>query len=97
MRRLQRSGYLRALGTNTTYVAEALVSDENEKETYATVQDYDGMMYTVSKESVYAFLAEDEGEPASELLEEYTSLKEAKTSAYADVFKALRSVLKSLG
>ena len=82
---------------NTAFVAEARVKDMQRNEYFVTVQDYDGTEYTVAKESVYAFLAEDNGEPASEFLEEYTKLKDAKTSSFANVFMTLKSVLNKLG
>ena len=78
-------------------IAEAEVELKNGEEVYVTLQKYNGVECTVSKESVYAFLAEDGEEPASEFVEEYTSLKEAKASKYADVFKVLNSMLGKLG
>lgn len=79
-------------------VAEANVYDDDTgEEVFVTVQKYDGSEYTVAKESVYAFLAENAGEPAGEFLEEYTGAKEAEQSAYARVFKALAKTLSALG
>jgi hypothetical protein len=83
-------------GPETAYVAEAEV--ENCGETvYVTVQMYDGEECTVSKESVYAFLAEDDGEPASEFLEEYEELDVAiEESDYGEVFEKLGDAIDEL-
>lgn len=79
-------------------VAEAVVyDDETGDEVFVTVQDYEGMEYTVAEKSVYAFLAEDQGEPVSEFLEEYTKAEDAKKSAYAKVFDGLKKAMKVLG
>ena len=80
------------------YVAEAKVYDgeDEDEELYVTVQMYDGMEFTVSKQSVYACLAEDNGEPADEVLEEYEKLKDAKGSKYGKIFSALSTVVKTL-
>ena len=59
-------------------VAEAHVIDENGKDLYVTWQKFDGDGGTVSTESMYAFLAEHEGEPAQEFLEEYDNIEEAE-------------------
>ena len=83
---------------NCALVAEANVFDDDTgDEVFVTVQKYDGSEYTVAKESVYAFLAEDKGEPVEEFLEEYTSAAEAKKSAYAGVFESLKKALTALG
>lgn len=80
-------------------IAEAAVeSDSPNRDTvYVTVQEYDGTEYVVSKESLYAFFAEDGDEPAEVFMENYQTLKDAKTSAYAEVFMKLRRVMKMLG
>ena len=83
---------------NYALVAEANVFDDDTgDEVFVTVQKYDGSEYTVAKKSVYAFLAEDNGDPVEELLEEYTSATEAKKSAYAKVFESLKKTLAVLG
>ena len=83
---------------NYAVAAEAEVFDDSTGDTvYVTVQKYAGSEYTVSKESVYKFLAEDGEEPASEFMEEYTSAQEAKKSGYAPVFDSLKKVLSMLG
>ena len=78
------------------WVAEAVVNDGKNGELYVTVNFYDSEVYSVSKQSVYAFLAEDGDEPANELLEEYENYKGAKQSAYAEVFGQLRKVINML-
>lgn len=80
-------------------VAEAEVETDsaNRDTVYVTVQEYDGLEMTVSKESLYAFLAGNAKEPAGGFLEEYTTVKDAKASAYAEVFAKLRKVMKMLG
>ena len=77
-------------------VAEAEV-DVNGEVVYVLAQEYDTVELTVSKQSLYAFLAEDGTEPVVEFLEEYTAWKDAKASAYAPVFDKLKKVLKMLG
>ena len=77
-------------------VAEASV-DVGGKTLYVMAQEYDTVELTVSKQSLYAFLAEDGAEPAVEFLEEYTAWKDAKASEYAPVFDKLKKVLKMLG
>ena len=79
------------------WAAEARVNTGEGCEVFVTVNYYDTEVYSVSKQSVYAYLAEDGEEPANELLEEYASYKEAKESAYAEVFGQLRKVIKMLG
>lgn len=78
-------------------IAEAAVEEDDGSETYVMIQEYDGTEYTVSKESLYGYLAENGPEPVIEFLEEYTKLKDAKTSRYADVFAKLMKVVKMLG
>ena len=77
------------------YVVEAGVDLPDGSNVYVTVQDYDGMELTVSKESMYGFLVCNGEEPA-EFLEEYRTWKDAKGSAYAPVFEKLKKVLKML-
>lgn len=78
-------------------VAEAEIEDGGEK-LFVTLQKYDGVECTVSRESVYAFLAENGPAPEGEFLEEHTSVKAAKAeSKYGDVFKVLDSVMGKLG
>ena len=83
---------------NYAHVAEANVfDDETGDGVFVTVQKYDGSEYTVANKCVYAFLAENSGEPVEEFVEEYTSAAEAKKSAYAGVFEALKKTLSALG
>ena len=79
------------------WLAEALVNAGEGNEVFVTVNYYDTEVYSVSKQSLYAYLAEDSDEPEGELLEEYAEYKEAKQSTYADVFGQLRKVIKMLG
>lgn len=80
------------------YVAESVVYDDDTGDAvYVTVQEYDGLELTVAEKSVYAFLAEDSGEPVSEFLEEYETVRESRKSEYAGVFDKLRSVIAMLG
>ena len=77
------------------FVVEAGVDLPDGSDVYVTVQDYDGLEMTVSKESLYGFLVCDGEEPAG-FLEEYTAWKDAKASEYAPVFEKLKKVLKML-
>ena len=79
-------------------VAEAEVETDtpNRDTVYVTIQDYNGLDMTVSKQSMYAFLVVG-GEEPTEFLEEYTTLKDTKASAYADVFAKVRKAMKLLG
>lgn len=77
-------------------VAEAAV-EEDGKEVYVMIQEYDGTEYVVTDKSLYDFLAGDGDEPNAEFLEEHTTWKEAQGSAYAGVFKMLKGVMKKLG
>lgn len=79
------------------YVSEAMVETAEGETLYVMAQEYDTTEITVSKDSLYAFLAEDGDEPAVEFLEEYTTWKDAKASAYADVIAKLKKVLGMLG
>ena len=81
---------------NVAIVAEAVVKDGDEV-VYVTIQDYEGKEYTVSNESVYAFLAGERKTPVSEFTEEYLKWADAKGSAYAEVFEKLKKVMKMLG
>lgn len=76
-------------------IAEAVLF-ENGEEIFVTYQSYDTEEYTVSKDSVYNYMAEDVGDPA-EIDEEYTSLKEAKATRYGKVFAMLNRLVKKLG
>ena len=80
-------------------VAEAEVETDtpNRDTVYVTVQEYDGTEYVVGNESLYAFLAGNGAAPEGEFIEQYETLKDAKTSAYACVFEKLRKVMKMMG
>jgi len=78
-------------------VAEAEVEIENGEEVYVTAQEFDTLELTVSKQSLYAFLVGNAGEPADGFTEEYTAWKDAKASAYAEVFARLKKVMKMMG
>ena len=81
-------------------IAEAEVETDtpNRDTAYVTVQEYDGLDFSVSKKSMFDFIAGDGSEPAeSDFLEEYSTLKDAKASAYAEVFTKLRKVMKMIG
>ena len=80
-------------------IAEAEVETDtpNRDTVYVTVQEYDGTEYVVGEQSLYAFLASNGPAPEKEFLEEYRTLKDAKASAYAEVFAKLRKVMKMLG
>ena len=78
------------------WLAEALVKDKKGEERYAAVHYYDGEEYTVSRESVYDFLAGGGEEPASGFLEEYDDADDAEESDFAEVFEALRTVIEML-
>ena len=77
-------------------LAEAEVEADGET-VYVLAQSYDTLELTVSRKSLYAFLAEDGDAPEAAFLEEYTAWKDAKASAYAEVFEKLKKVLKMLG
>lgn len=80
-------------------IAEAEVETDNANRdtVYVTIQEYDGTEYVVGNESLYAFMAGNGKEPSGGFLEEYTSLKAAKASAYAEVFAKLRKVINMMG
>lgn len=80
-------------------VAEAEVETDNANRdtVYVTVQEYDGLEFVVGEQSLYAFLAANGPAPEKAFLEEYRTLKDAKASAYADVFAKLRKVMKMMG
>lgn len=77
-------------------VAEAVLKEHGE-EIFLTYQLYDTEEFTVSKESVYHYLAEDGGQPA-EITAEYTSLAQAKReSKYGNAFAMLKRLCGKLG
>lgn len=79
------------------YVAEAKVVVKEPDELFVTINDYDGMCeYTVSKQSVYAYMAEDQGEPIEKFEEEYTRLADTKLSDFSGVFALLRRNIAAL-
>lgn len=80
-------------------VAEAEVESDNANRdtVYVTVQEYDGVNFTVGNESLYAFLAGDGKAPESEFAECYETVKDAKESKYWKVFEKLRKVMKMTG
>ena len=69
------------------------------QELHATAQEYDGTQLTVSKGSVYDFLAGDGTEPVDEFMFEFNSWAEAETegdSNYAHVaFEVLERVMNA--
>ena len=76
-------------------IAEAVL-DENGKEVYVCYQSYDTEEYVVAKQSVYHYMAED-GENPAEIMEEHTSLADAKKSRYGKTFAMLNRLVKKLG
>ena len=60
---------------------------------YVTVLDDDGLHYSVSKKSVYDYLA-NISEECADLSEEYHSWQKAKKSKYAKYFEMLRNLRK---
>ena len=82
-------------GPGTSWLAEALVKDEEGNERYVSVHYLDGEYYSVSEQSVYDFFEDDNYEPV-ESLEEYDNYEEAKKSSYKEVFNSLRKVLDML-
>lgn len=62
---------------------------------FVTVLKDDITHYSVSKTSVYDYMADISNKPAK-LLEEYSTLAAAKTSKYAKYFQILKKVLKDL-
>ena len=79
--------------------AEAEVRVDNGETVYVHINDYDGFRhYTVSKTSIYDFMTgESDTDPEAVFTEEYTSLKETKTSEYARAFKALSAMVSQIG
>ena len=74
-------------GPGTSGIAEAEVTEDGEK-----------VYVTVSKDSVYAFMTDEDVEPADEFLEEYEELDVAiEDSKYGEVFSKLNEVLDMLG
>lgn len=82
-------------GPGTSWIAEALVEDEENNKRYVTVHYYDGEYYTVSEQSVYDFYENDDFAPVDSL-EEYDDYEDAKKSAYKKVFSHLRKVIDML-
>lgn len=79
------------------WIAEAFVEDEAGGDVYVTYQMYDGYELTVSKESMYRALTEDDDSDEDvEFLEEYESPVDAEKSAYAKVFAVLARTLDEL-
>ena len=78
-------------------VAEAEVAESDGTLTYVLAQEYDTLECTVSKASLYGFLAGDDPEPVVEFSEEYTAWKDVKVSGYAEVFAKLKKVMGMLG
>ena len=85
-----------ACAGNWADVSEAAV-DVGGETVYVLAQEYDTTELTVSKQSLFAFLAEDGSEPAVEFSEEYTAWKDAKVSESWPVIDKLKKVLKMLG
>ena len=83
-------------GPEEAYVAEAEV-ENGEEVVYVTVQMYDGEECTVSRDSVYGFLADDADEPAADFIEEYEDLDDAiSNSEYGEVFRKLGNAIDEL-
>ena len=79
------------------WLAEAFVEDEAGGDVYVTYQMYDGYELTVSKQSMYDALTEDDDSDEDvEFLEEYESPEDAVQSAYAKVFAVLGHTLEEL-
>lgn len=79
------------------WIAEAFVEDEAGGDVYVTYQMYDGYELTVSKESMYRALTEDDDSDEDvEFLEEYERPEDAEKSAYAKVFEVLSRTLDEL-
>lgn len=84
-------------GPGTSWIAEALVLDENNKELYVTVHYFDGEYYTVSRQSVYVFFTDEEKTDSTyEFLESYEEYEDAEKSAFRRVFMALRNAIEML-
>jgi len=78
-------------------VAEAAVENDDGSMVYVVIQEYDGFAMTVSRDSVFDFLAGDGEEPAKDFIESCGTVKEANESVYAPVVKQLRKAVKLLG
>ena len=78
------------------YVAEAVI-DDNGEDVFVAIQKYDGIDITVSKDSMYKFIAGEGGDCAEEFIEEYTSVEEAVKSKYSDVIVVLKKAIEMLG
>lgn len=77
------------------YVAEAEMERDG-KILYATIQEHNGEDCTVSKDSMFAFIAEDGADPAEEFIAEYKSADEAKAGEYGAAFCAALAVMDIL-
>ena len=81
-------------------IAEAEVETDppNRDTVSVTVQEYDGQDFSVSTKSLFDFIIDEGDEPADgDFIEEFSTLKEAKESAYAKVYDKLRKVMKMTG
>lgn len=76
-------------------IAEAVLHEDG-KDIYVCYQSYDTEEYVTAKQSVFHYMAEDGKNPA-EIIDEYTSLAEAKKSRYGKTFAMLNSLVKKLG
>lgn len=79
-----------------TCLAEVVVEYKDGNKLFVTVHFYDGEYYTVSRQSVYDYLAGNTEEPAKDILEEYDDYEDAKKSEFAKVFKILRDMIGKL-
>lgn len=80
-------------------VAEAVAHENGFEDVYLTYHLYDVPVYSVSKESLYGYLAEGGTEPAEDAVtEEYTSLEEATdNTGYGYIFSLLHLLANQLG
>lgn len=76
-------------------IAEAVLREDG-KDLYVCYQSYDTEEYVTAKQSVFHYMAEDGKEPA-EIIDEYTSLSEAKKSKYGKTFAMLNRLVQKLG
>ena len=80
------------------YVAEAEVIVGQMDRVYVTIQKFYGEQYTVSNESVYECLTDDNLAPVENFAEEYEELETAlNESKYGEVFGKLSQVIAMLG
>lgn len=77
-------------------VAEAVVEKSGE-DVYIAMQEYNGYDMTVSKQSMYSFIAGDGGSIAEDILEDYDNQEDAAGSEYGEVFELLKDVIARLG